>query len=125
MADIEIVDLRRMLQRRGNKSELEILNTGELGLVEDESKLYFGNANKNYAVLGDNDIVDNLTTNNSKKVLSAKQGVVLDTKIKNIETSNTQMGANIVNQLNSKQDTVVYYGDTPPTDNNLIWKMTN
>lgn len=124
MADIEVVDLRRMLQRRGNKSELEILNTGELGLVEDESKIYFGNNGVNYSVLGESDIADRLNSSDSKKVLSAKQGAVLDSKIKNLELTNTQVNTNVTNLINQKQDTIVYYGDTPPSDTNLIWKIS-
>lgn len=125
MADIDVIDLRRMLQRRGNKSDLELLNDGELGLVEDEAKFYFGNGNRNYGLLGETDIVDNLTSSDTSKVLSAKQGAVLDSKIRNLELSNSQNNSNLGNLLNTKQDTIVYMGNNPPTDTNLIWKNTN
>lgn len=124
MADIEVVDLRRMLQRRGNKSELEVLNTGELGLVEDESRIYFGNNGVNNVVLGEVDIVDRLTSSDGKKVLSAKQGAVLDSKIRTIELANTQNNTNVTNLINNKQDKIVYYGATAPANTDLIWKMS-
>lgn len=124
MANIEVIDLRRMLQRRGNKSDLEILNTGELGIVLDESKLYFGNDGVNYGLIGESDIVDNLTSSDTKKVLSAKQGNVLDNKIKTIELEYSQNNVNLTETINNKQDTIVYYGNTAPSDTNLIWKFT-
>ena len=67
-----------MLQRRGNKVDLYNqgdINVGEILIALDVNELHFVSENKQIIkTIAENDIANNLDTDDDKKVLSARQG---------------------------------------------------
>ena len=124
MSNGELVrDLKRMIQRRGTLQELEDrgLEHGEFGLVEDIIGLYIGINEQLLKLLDESNIEDSLTSNDSNKVLSARQGFELKKQLEQLTQYSNNYFNDIVNELNTKQKLFVHEGSTPPSDTKMLW----
>lgn len=119
-----LIDYKRMLQRRGNKSDIGNLSHGELGLAEDEAEFYFGFNGEEIKILSDNSLEDSLTSTDNKKALTANRGRELDNKIKELQNYIDMYLTDIVNVVDRKQETLVYKNSSAPNDTELIWLKT-
>lgn len=72
--------------KRGVKNQLPTLSNGELGLCYDTRELYVGTNANNLKLIGENDIINNVTSGGTTKVLSAEQGKGLKQQIDNLKT---------------------------------------
>lgn len=117
-------DLKRMKQRRGNKSDLPILTEGELAITLDTKEIFYGLGNENINIHTDSLTVDNLTTTSATKPLSANQGYILDKKITDVNTYYNQVVTDITNEVNTKQELVIHKATSPPNDVTMIWYDT-
>lgn len=76
---------KTILMKRGLKQNLPKLKEGELGLCTDTNEIFVGNTS-NIQLTTKNDIVDDLTTGGTDKLLSAEQGKNLNTILEDTKT---------------------------------------
>lgn len=119
------VELKRMLQRRGLKSELpdpNSLRDGEIYLSLDTEEMFFTSGQRYIKTVTQSDIVNNLISTDADKPLSASMGRVLDTRISNINTYWESYTSNLLIEIDKKQDIIMHKGITPPADTSLFWQ---
>lgn len=118
-------DLKRMKQRRGNKSDLPLLAEGEIAITLDTKEMFYGLGNENIQLFTDNLTIDDLISTNTKRPLSANQGYILSTKITNLDNYYQQVIGNLVNDLTKKQDTMIHKASSTPPSTAMIWYDTS
>ena len=119
------VELKRMLQRRGLKSELpdpNSLRDGEIYLALDTGEMLFTSGQKYIKTITQSDIVNDLISTDTNRPLSASMGQILDTRISNINTYWQTYTDNMLIEIDKKQDIILHKGNTPPSDTSLIWQ---
>lgn len=119
MADIVIKNSEENLQYILNKPQENDTSGTRVGDME---KLY-SSLSQRVTKIEQKDsveVVDNLTTEDSKKALSAKQGKILSDKIGDITTLKTTEKSNVVKAINEVKDSIGSGGSTTEVVDNLI-----
>lgn len=119
------VEFKRMLQRRGNNADLPQPNTlrdGEIYLVLDTEEMLFVSGGKYVKTLTQSDIVNDATSVDTDKPLSALVGKQLDDRISNINTYWQVYTDNMNIEIAKKQDIILYKGVNPPNNKDLFWQ---
>lgn len=113
-------EFKRMIQRRGNLSQLPAISTeGELTIALDTKELFFGVDNDYVKVITENSFTDSLLNPKNNTPASTLQVAQLNLMITQLQ--------DYVNQLNieDKQEKIAVKSTTAPSDANLIWIDTN
>lgn len=118
-----VTEYKRMLQRRGNKSDLPTNATdGELSITMDTVEIYYGANGNQIKILDVNSFVDNLENPSNRIPASVAQLYDTDTKINNLKL---YVEGTIQEAIDKKQDILIIKGELPPQDTSLMWFDTN
>ena len=101
--------MAKILIKRGKKASLPVLDNAELGLCTDTEEVFIGNNSSNLQFLLLKDIINNLTSGGTTKVLSAEQGKTLKGLIDSLTSkvngkANTTVASQTVNGLMAAAD---------------------
>lgn len=116
-------EYKRMSQRRGNKSDLPtIAEDGELSITMDTVEIFYGANGNQIKILDVNSFVNTLENPSATVPVSVAQLANLN---KELQEFKLYIEEDVIESIESKQDTLIVKGLVPPQDKSLMWFDTN